>query len=53
MGDFRRPKPAGAALVEGRCGTTQNGHGGTFYVVENANLAKSVTALLKGDRASP
>jgi deoxyribonuclease II len=37
--------------IEGKCDSSQNGRGGTFYVVENANLAKSVTELLKGDRA--
>jgi hypothetical protein len=40
------------SLVEGKCQSSQNGRGGLFYVVENADLAKSVTALLKGDRAS-
>jgi hypothetical protein len=40
------------SIVEGKCGSSQNGRGGTFYVVENADLAKSVTELLKGERAS-
>jgi len=37
--------------LEGKCDSSQNGRGGTFYVVENANLAESVRELLKGDRA--
>ena len=39
------------SIVDGKCGSSQNGRGGTFYVVENANLAKSVTELLKGESA--
>lgn len=33
------------------CSSSQNGRGGTFYVLENEELFKSLTALLKGDTA--
>lgn len=33
------------------CGSSQNGRGGLFYVVNDAGLAGSVSALLKGDSA--
>ncbi len=33
------------------CSSSQNGRGGTFYVVDNESLFHSVTALLKGDTA--
>ena len=31
--------------------SSQNGRGGTFYVLENAKLFASLSALLKGDTA--
>ena len=37
--------------LSGKCGSSQNGRGGLFYVVEDATLAKSVRDLLKGDSA--
>jgi Deoxyribonuclease II len=33
------------------CGSSQNGRGGLFYVVDNATLAASVRDLIKGDSA--
>ena len=37
--------------LSGKCGSSQNGRGGLFYVVEDAPLAKSVRELLKGESA--
>lgn len=34
-----------------KCNSSQNGRGGTFYVVNNASLFQSLTSLLKGDSA--
>jgi len=34
-----------------KCGSSQNGRGGLFYVVYNADLSDSVAALIKGDTA--
>lgn len=34
-----------------RCTSSQNGRGGTFYVLKNKELFKSLTALLKGNSA--
>lgn len=33
------------------CGSSQNGRGGTFYVVTNPQLADSLTSLISGDTA--
>jgi hypothetical protein len=33
------------------CSSSQNGRGGTFYVVNNRELFESMTKLLKGDSA--
>ena len=33
------------------CGSSQNGRGGLFYVIDNADLADSVANLIKGDSA--
>jgi hypothetical protein len=33
------------------CASSQNGRGGLFYVIDDADLAKSVTDLIKGDSA--
>jgi len=33
------------------CSSSQNGRGGTFYVLENQTLFESLTALLKGETA--
>ena len=33
------------------CSSSQNGRGGLFYVIEDAALAKSMRALIKGDSA--
>jgi hypothetical protein len=38
-------------LAGQKCWSSQNGRGGTFYVLNNATLAKSVGDLLKGDSA--
>ena len=35
------------------CGSSQNGRGGLFYVVDDGPLFDSVTALLKGASAKP
>lgn len=37
--------------LSGRCASSQNGRGGLFYVVKDADLAQSIAALLKGDTA--
>jgi hypothetical protein len=37
--------------LSGKCGSSQNGRGGTFYVLEDATLANSVSALIKGNTA--
>lgn len=34
-----------------KCSSSQNGRGGTFYVVNNVDLFKSLTGLLSGDSA--
>ena len=34
-----------------RCNSSQNGRGGTFYVLENEDLFASMTSLLKGETA--
>ena len=34
------------------CGSSQNGRGGTFYVVTNQQLADSLTSLLAGNAAA-
>jgi hypothetical protein len=41
----------GYADKEQQCNSSQNGRGGTFYVVNNAGLFASLTQLLKGDAA--
>lgn len=33
------------------CASSQNGRGGLFYVVDNADLSKSITSLINGDTA--
>jgi hypothetical protein len=35
--------------LSGNCGSSQNGRGGLFYVVDNEHLFSSVSDLLKGD----
>src|SRR6185437_9359850 len=37
--------------LDGKCSSSQNGRGGTFYVVTNAALNKSVGNLIAGDSA--
>ncbi|HKD85116.1 MAG TPA: deoxyribonuclease II family protein [Terriglobales bacterium] len=37
--------------LSGNCASSQNGRGGTFYVVDNPQLWTSVTALIAGDSA--
>jgi hypothetical protein len=34
-----------------KCSSSQNGRGGTFYVVDNADLCASITALIAGSTA--
>ena len=34
------------------CGSSQNGRGGLFFVVENSKLSDSIGALIKGDTAA-
>lgn len=41
----------GSAYPRQRCSSSQNGRGGTFYVVENEILWKSMSDLLKGESA--
>ena len=41
------------ALSGSKCNSSQNGRGGLFYVVNDANLFQSVTDLIKGDAAPP
>ena len=41
----------GAAYKGQKCSSSQNGRGGTFYVVNDAGLFKSVTDLIQGDTA--
>jgi len=35
------------------CGSSQNGRGGTFYVVSNPQLSSSITSLISGESAPP
>jgi ribonuclease I len=37
--------------LSGNCGSSQNGRGGTFYVIKSKQLFESMTELLKGDSA--
>lgn len=37
--------------ISGNCGSSQNGRGGLFYVVDNATLSESLADLLKGGSA--
>lgn len=37
--------------LSGKCGSSRNGRGGLFYVIDDATLATSVRSLLKGDSA--
>jgi len=37
--------------IAGNCDSSQNGRGGMFYVLDNADLAESVGALIQGDSA--
>lgn len=39
------------ALSDGNCGRSQNGRGGLFYVIEDADLADSVSRLIDGTSA--
>jgi hypothetical protein len=39
------------ALSGKNCGSSQNGRGGLFYVIENKALSDSVTSLIQGDTA--
>jgi Deoxyribonuclease II len=39
-------------LSGSNCGSSQNGRGGLFYVVDNKELSDSVAALIKGSTAS-
>jgi hypothetical protein len=39
------------SLLKPNCESSQNGRGGLFYVVEDAQLARSVGDLIKGDSA--
>ncbi|GHA13595.1 hypothetical protein GCM10008090_24160 [Arenicella chitinivorans] len=41
----------GSAYPNQKCSSSQNGRGGTFYVVENAQLAASLADLIRGDTA--
>jgi len=48
FGDMNQQGAASGA----NCGSSQNGRGGTFYVVENQALHDSIASLLSGDVAS-
>jgi Deoxyribonuclease II len=37
--------------ISGNCGSSQNGRGGLFFVIDNQALSSSVTALIDGDTA--
>jgi Deoxyribonuclease II len=37
--------------LSGNCKSSQNGRGGLFFVIEQAQLFQSITALIKGDTA--
>lgn len=41
----------GSVYPEQKCSSSQNGRGGTFYVVQNAELAASLADLIRGDTA--
>ncbi len=41
----------GDAYATQKCSSSQNGRGGTFYVVNNEALSKSIAALMKGETA--
>ena len=36
-----------------KCWSSQNGRGGTFYVIDDATLSQSVGDLIKGNTAPP
>ncbi|HME45816.1 MAG TPA: deoxyribonuclease II family protein [Syntrophorhabdales bacterium] len=38
--------------LSGNCKSSQNGRGGTFYILDNKALADSLTGLIKGDTAA-
>ena len=37
--------------ISGTCKSSQNGRGGLFFVIDDADLAASVTNLIEGDTA--
>jgi hypothetical protein len=37
--------------ISGNCGSSQNGRGGLFYVIDDAQLYDSIKDLIKGDTA--
>jgi hypothetical protein len=39
------------AISGPRCSSSQNGRGGLFFVIEDADLSASVGELIKGDTA--
>jgi hypothetical protein len=41
----------GDAVTAGGCGSSQNGRGGLFYVVDDAGLFSSVKELITGNTA--
>lgn len=41
----------GSAYARQRCSSSQNGRGGTFYVLDNADFWTSLSDMLKGDSA--
>lgn len=41
----------GSAYQNQKCSSSQNGRGGTFYVIRNKILAKNLAALIKGSTA--
>lgn len=41
----------GSAVDPAKCGSSQNGRGGLFYVVDDAALSASVSSLISGDTA--
>jgi hypothetical protein len=41
----------GTTAPNGSCKSSQNGRGGLFFVVQNADLAASISALIAGDSA--
>ena len=53
FGDLNQQGQLGAASAPNaaNCGSSQNGRGGLFYVIDNEKLANSVASLIQGESA--